>query len=161
VVARQLRRYRHGPWIGPRWGMSLQMDVRYEREVALLIRDRADGKPLFEARASNEGSSAQAGAATLAAMFEACLVDFPRAVVGVLTHNPARRCGCGPAQRISLSGAGHTHTAAARTSQLTAGAASARRSSSQPLSRSRAFWRWPPWWRCGCAPRSRSCTRSA
>ncbi|HRD98161.1 MAG TPA: DUF4136 domain-containing protein [Rubrivivax sp.] len=70
--------YRHGPWIGPRWGMSLQMDLRYEREVALLIRERADGKPLFEARASNEGNSAQAGGATLAAMFEACLMDFPR-----------------------------------------------------------------------------------
>ncbi len=70
--------YRHGPWIGPRWGLSLQMDLRYEREVALLIRERADGKPLFEARASNEGSSAQAGGATLAAMFEACLVDFPK-----------------------------------------------------------------------------------
>ena len=70
--------YRHGPWIGPRWGMSLQMDLRYEREVALLIRERADGKPLFEARASNEGNSAQAGGATLTAMFEACLMDFPR-----------------------------------------------------------------------------------
>jgi hypothetical protein len=31
--------------------------ARYEREVALLIRDRASGKPLFEARASNEGNS--------------------------------------------------------------------------------------------------------
>lgn len=70
--------YRHGPWIGPRWGMSMQMDLRYEREVALLIRDRRDGKPLFEARASNEGNSAQAGGTTLAAMFEACLIDFPR-----------------------------------------------------------------------------------
>ena len=70
--------YRHGPWIGPRWGMSLQMDLRYEREVAVLIRERADGKPLFEARASNEGSSAQASSSTLAAMFEACLIDFPR-----------------------------------------------------------------------------------
>jgi hypothetical protein len=70
--------FRYGPWGGPRWGLSAQYDVlRYEREVALLIRDRSSGKPLFEARASNEGNSAQAGAATLAAMFEAALLDFP------------------------------------------------------------------------------------
>lgn len=70
--------YRHGPWAGPRWGFGLQMDLRYEREVALLIRDRASGKPLFEARSSTEGASSQASASTLAAMFEAALMDFPR-----------------------------------------------------------------------------------
>ncbi len=70
--------YRHGPWLGSRWGMSMQMDLRYEREAALLIRDRRSGKPLFEVRASNEGSSSQASQATLAAMFEAGLMDFPR-----------------------------------------------------------------------------------
>jgi hypothetical protein len=78
--------YRYGPWVGPRWGLNAQFDsLRYEREVALLIRDRASGRPLFEAHASNEGATAQAGASTLAAMFEATLVDFPR--LGV---NPRR-----------------------------------------------------------------------
>jgi len=71
--------YRHGPWLGPRWGMGTQFEsTRYEREVAVLIRDRASGKPLFEARASNESGSSSAGSATLAAMFEAALMDFPR-----------------------------------------------------------------------------------
>ena len=71
--------YRHGPWIGPRWGLGLQFDAtRYDREVALLIRERSNGKPLFEARASNEGNASSASSATLAAMFEAALVDFPR-----------------------------------------------------------------------------------
>lgn len=71
--------YRHGPWMGPRWGLGFQFDAtRYDREVALLIRDRSSGKPLFEARASNEGSASSAGSRTLAAMFEAALVDFPR-----------------------------------------------------------------------------------
>ena len=78
--------YRHGPWFGPRWGLGMQFDAaRYEREVALLIRDRVSGKPLFEARASNEGSSSTAGNATLSAMFEAALMDFPR-----LGMNPRR-----------------------------------------------------------------------
>ena len=78
--------YRHGPWVSPRWGIGLQFDpTRYEREVALLIRDRASGKPLFEARASHESSSSYPGSATLAALFEAALMDFPK--VGV---NPRR-----------------------------------------------------------------------
>jgi hypothetical protein len=78
--------YRYGPWYGPRWGFGAQLDpVRYQREVALLIRDRSSGKPLFEARASNEGQTSGPGSATLAAMFEAALMDFPR--LGV---NPRR-----------------------------------------------------------------------
>lgn len=78
--------YRYGPWFGPRWGLGMQFDAtRYEREVAVLIRDRASGKPLFEARASNESSSSSAGSATLSAMFAAALMDFPR-----LGMNPRR-----------------------------------------------------------------------
>ncbi len=78
--------YRHGPWIGPRWGLNFQHDaLRYDREVAVLIRDRSSGKPLFEARASNEGSASSAGSTTLAAMFQAAMVDFPR-----LGMNPRR-----------------------------------------------------------------------
>ncbi len=77
--------WRHGPWLSPRWGLYGRADFpRYEREVALLFRDRASGKPLFEARASNEGGT-QGSAATVAAMFEAALVDFPR-----LGINPRR-----------------------------------------------------------------------
>ena len=78
--------YRHGPWIGPRWGIGMQFDSpRYERTVAVLIRDRASGKPLFEARASHEGNSSAAGTRTLSALFEAALMDFPR-----LGMNPRR-----------------------------------------------------------------------
>jgi Domain of unknown function (DUF4136) len=78
--------WRHGPWLGPRWGMGFQFDqTRYDREVALLVRDRVSGKPLFEARASHEGTSPSAGSETLAAMFRAALMDFPKTGV-----NPRR-----------------------------------------------------------------------
>ena len=78
--------YRHGPWMGPRWGLNFQYDaLRYDREVAVLIRDRSSGKPLFEARASSEGSASYASSTTLAAMFEAAMLDFPR-----LGMNPRR-----------------------------------------------------------------------
>jgi hypothetical protein len=78
--------YRHGPWVGPRWGLGMHYEpMRYEREVALLLRDRASGKPLFEARASNESTSSSPGKETRAAMFDAALMDFPR--LGV---NPRR-----------------------------------------------------------------------
>ena len=80
--------WRHGPWGSPRWGLGVGYGPgsfpRYEREVALLIRDRSSGKPLFEARASSEGNT-RADTPILGAMFEAALVDFPR--VGV---NPRR-----------------------------------------------------------------------
>ena len=77
--------WRHGPWVSPYWGLSIAYPVsRYEREVAVLIRDRASGQPLFEARASSEGH-ANPGPRTLGAMFEAALMDFPR-----LGLNPRR-----------------------------------------------------------------------
>jgi len=77
--------WRHGPWVSPRWGASVRYDFpRYEREVALLIRDRASGKPLFETRASSEGTT-RSDPAVMTAMFEAALTDFPR--VGI---NPRR-----------------------------------------------------------------------
>jgi hypothetical protein len=77
--------WRHGPWGAPRWGLGMHLDVpRYERQVGLLIRDRASGRPLYETRASNEGNS-PASADLLAAMFEAALMDFPR-----LGMNPRR-----------------------------------------------------------------------
>ena len=70
--------WRHGPWRGPNWGASLRIESqRYEREVALLVRDRASGKPLFEARASSEGFDSRA-TQVLKPLFAAALLDFPR-----------------------------------------------------------------------------------
>ena len=72
-------RWRYGPWTSPRWGLSLHIDSpRFEREVALLLRDRVSGKPLYETRASNDGSSV-ANSSLMAAMFRAALKDFPSA----------------------------------------------------------------------------------
>ena len=77
-----------GPW-GPGWGwrpgFGMRHDFpRYEREVAVLMRDRKTGQTLYETRASN-GSLASADAKTWAAMFEAALKDFPQPAV-----NPRR-----------------------------------------------------------------------
>jgi hypothetical protein len=70
-------RWRHGPWVGPFWGVSVRTDPpRYEREVALLIRDRSSGKPLFEAHASTEGFQ-KLSSTTLAPLFTAALTGFP------------------------------------------------------------------------------------
>lgn len=78
--------WRSGPWAGPRWGLGFHWDqARYDHEVALLLRDRASGKPLFEARASRENSSPYSADSTLAAMFQAALMDFPKTGV-----NPRR-----------------------------------------------------------------------
>jgi len=77
--------WRHPPWPGPYWGVSARYDApRYDREVALLLRDRSTGKPLFEAHASSE-AGVGADNPALQAMFEAALMDFPR--LGV---NPRR-----------------------------------------------------------------------
>ena len=61
------------------WGASAYyLDTpRYQREVALLLRDRASGQPLFETRAVTEGITS-GDDALLGAMFEAALMDFPR-----------------------------------------------------------------------------------
>ncbi len=73
--------WRYNPWVGPGWWVRAPYPawdrVRYEREAALLIRDRASGKPLFEARASHDGATRGDGA-ILGAMFEAMLADFPK-----------------------------------------------------------------------------------
>ena len=63
----------------PRWEPQ-----RYEREVAILLRDRSSGKPLFEARASSDTSGLTPPAVT-SAMFQAALMDFPK-----LGINPRR-----------------------------------------------------------------------
>lgn len=69
--------WRHGPWLGPRWSLFAYSDMpRVERETALLIRDRASGKPLYEARASCDGIGSTGGE-ILRAMFAAAMTDFP------------------------------------------------------------------------------------
>ena len=73
-----------GTYWGPGFGIRWASPTTYEREVALLIRDRNSGLPLFEAHASNDGTS-PAFASLLPAMFEAALKDFPNGGV-----NPRR-----------------------------------------------------------------------
>jgi hypothetical protein len=69
-----------GPGWGPGWGWGWgPYDTpTYEREVALLIRDRKTGALLYEARASNTGPSAAIDY-LLPAMFDAALKSFPNA----------------------------------------------------------------------------------
>lgn len=77
--------WRHSPWRGPYWGFGWRPEpARYEREVAVLVRDRATGKPLHEARASSDGGFG-GGLAMLVPMYAAALTDFPN--VGL---NPRR-----------------------------------------------------------------------
>ena len=59
------------PDFGMRYGSP-----SYEREVAVLIRDRQTGTALYETRASNDGLSPMFGE-TLSAMFEAAMQGFP------------------------------------------------------------------------------------
>ncbi len=83
------------PWSDPLWyrwnaplytwrlGMPprahpLFIERRYEREVGLLLRDRASGQPLYEARASHDGAT-RGDDGLIAALFEAALSDFPQA----------------------------------------------------------------------------------
>jgi Domain of unknown function (DUF4136) len=64
-----------GPW-SP-WGYGYYDGASsFEREVAVLIRDRKTGQLLYEARASNTGPSASIDY-LLPAMFEAAMKDFP------------------------------------------------------------------------------------
>jgi hypothetical protein len=66
------------PWGGPQWhGYGYGESPRYDREVALLMRERSSGAPLYEARATSEGSSS-GGDDVLGAMFRAAMADFPK-----------------------------------------------------------------------------------
>lgn len=80
-------RWGAGYWRAPAWrvprahyyaGLHTDWYRRYERNVALLLRDRSSGVPLFEAHAQTEGGTS-GDAALLGAMFEAALKDFPAA----------------------------------------------------------------------------------
>ena len=77
-----------GPW-GPGWGPGWGRGYGswndgfpyYEREAAVLIRDKSTGEPLFEARANSDGSSWDVSR-LLPAMFGAAMKDFPNGVEG-------------------------------------------------------------------------------
>lgn len=75
--------WRYGPWrpyysrLGYAYPMDPMMERRYDREVALLLRDRASGEPLYEARASNDGNT-RGDLALVGALFEASMSDFPQ-----------------------------------------------------------------------------------
>ncbi len=74
-------RYHRGPWFGPAWSLGWTYTApRYEYEVALLLRDAASGRPLYETRAASD-STGRPDAATLAAMFEAAMTDFPHSAL--------------------------------------------------------------------------------
>jgi len=76
---------RRGPWLSPGIGLGWRNDFpRYDREVGLLIRDRASGRILYETHATNEGLTSSDNELQ-AAMFQAALTDFPR-----LAMNPRR-----------------------------------------------------------------------
>jgi len=75
--------YRYSRWgRGPFWGVNGGFgyygngSTTFEREVALIIRDRKTGQLLYEARASNAGPSDSIDY-LLPAMFEAAMKDFP------------------------------------------------------------------------------------
>lgn len=53
-------------------------EPRYDREVALLLRDRQSNEPLYEARASSDGLSS-GSPQVFEALFGAALSDFPKA----------------------------------------------------------------------------------
>jgi len=66
-----------GMWRNP--GMpGYGWDRRYEREVAVLLRDRQSNEPLFETHASNDGATA-GDAELMGALFSAAMSDFPEA----------------------------------------------------------------------------------
>ena len=65
-----------GPGWGAGWGYGYPSSPSFEREVALLIRDRKTGQLLYEARANNTGVSATIDS-LLPAMFSAAMKDFP------------------------------------------------------------------------------------
>lgn len=76
--------WRYGPAWRPyysRWGYAYPMDSmmerRYDREVAMLLRDRKTNEPLYEARASNDGLT-EGDPALIGALFEASMIDFPQ-----------------------------------------------------------------------------------
>lgn len=60
------------------WGSPFPPEPRYGREVAVLLRDRASGTPIYEARASNDGAT-MGSDELIQALFIAAMSDFPKA----------------------------------------------------------------------------------
>jgi hypothetical protein len=90
-------RYWRAPgWSAPGWGIGPRSSFYWrpppppEREVAILLRDRAGSLPLWEARAISSGSATDVQ--TLQAMLTAAMTDFPNA-------NPESRRVSVPLQR--------------------------------------------------------------
>jgi len=52
-------------------------DRRYDRQVALLLRDKRSNEALYEAHASNDGATT-GDPQLMGALFEAALADFPK-----------------------------------------------------------------------------------
>ena len=75
-------RYGYGRWgrgpfgFGSGFGTGFDNSTSFDREVALLIRDRKTGQLLYEARASNSGPSASIDR-LLPPMFRAAMTNFP------------------------------------------------------------------------------------
>lgn len=67
--------YRYGPYSFSSWRLAYDRP-EYLREVGILIRDRATGQPLYEARARNDGITS-GSQALITAMFVGALKDFP------------------------------------------------------------------------------------
>ncbi|MFG6446833.1 DUF4136 domain-containing protein [Roseateles sp. BYS180W] len=59
------------------YGWDPMLDSRYERSVALLLRDRTTSEPLYEARASSDGFN-PGDSELLRTLLVAALSDFPR-----------------------------------------------------------------------------------
>jgi hypothetical protein len=64
------------------WGGLPYASPRVLREVALLIRDTRDGKPIYETHAASDGLT-RSEPVTLGAMFEAALQGFPTPPTGL------------------------------------------------------------------------------
>ena len=64
-------------WYQPGWAWQMRSDrSEYQREVAVLIRERASGQAVYEARARNDGIT-RGSVNVLAAMYAAAMKDFP------------------------------------------------------------------------------------
>jgi predicted small secreted protein len=73
--------YGRGIGLGVGFGAPLYGSPTYDREVSLLLRDRASGKVLYETKASSYGAT-PGDESVLGAMFDAALEGFPQAQPG-------------------------------------------------------------------------------
>lgn len=69
--------WRYGPPSRMFYGPFTLRERNYEREVAILVRERAGGQPVYEARAQSDGLSV-GDEKVFGAMLQAALSDFPK-----------------------------------------------------------------------------------